>query len=276
MYILSLLFLQVGCSFDEDLPHVDLYGTVRLPIAAKSFVLGQGDEARTIEDLRGIGPIYLGAFPSIQTDLFTFPHPEMGPILNEGQDGNSYPYGGNSIGRFDWACYEPLICKTVTGRFESYQEIIDFHDQVLGQPIRTLDGHKVSTPEEYQERCFEVRNVLSEAELAFVGPLDFEEDGEYLVAEVEMLHMFYQKGMKIWGWVDMPSPSFEFNTCDPGVGEQTNYYDEYYEQGTNIIDLLNFPGKYIDSGDWIVEEGATIDNPEDKFQLDIGFHYVEE
>jgi hypothetical protein len=46
--------------------------------------------------------------------------------------------------------------------------------------------------------------------------------------------------------------------------------------GTNSIDVLNFPGKYIDSGDWITQEAATINTVDDEFELEIGYHYVEE
>ena len=33
------------------------------------------------DDPRGFGPMYIGAFPSVQEGLYAFPHPEMGPIL---------------------------------------------------------------------------------------------------------------------------------------------------------------------------------------------------
>ena len=56
-------------------------------------------------------------------------------------------------------------------------------------------------------------------------------------------------GMKIWGWVDMPSTSYEFSTCDPTVGDQVTYYAEKLFVGNKCIDVLNYPGKYIDFGD---------------------------
>ena len=112
--LLSILpLLQLGCTFDENLPHKDLVGTVRIPKEAITITVGQDDEAREITDPRVLGPVYIGAYPSISEGLYPFAHPEMGPILSEGQDGNTYPYGGSSVGRFDWACYQRLACKTV-------------------------------------------------------------------------------------------------------------------------------------------------------------------
>jgi hypothetical protein len=86
----------------------------------------------------------------------------------------------------------------------------------------------------------------------------------------------YSEGMQLWGWIDMPSPSFEFNTCDPSVGDTVNYYNEFYDLGTNVIDLLNYPGKYIDSGDWIVEEPFVVNNADGEFELELGYKYEDE
>ena len=81
----------------------------------------------------------------------------------------------------------------------------------------------------------------------------FRVEGDFLVADVVIPHIPMNAGMKIWGWVDMPSTSYEFSTCDPTVGDQVNYYAESYSLGTNAIDVLNYPGKYIDFGDWVVQ-----------------------
>jgi hypothetical protein len=270
----SILLLQfVGCTFEENLPHKDLTGTVRIPIEAMTITLGLNDDAREVTDERVLGPVYIGAFPSIQEGLYPYPHPEMGPIL--GQDGNTYPYGGSSIGRFDWACYQPLICKTVTGRYKDYDDLIEFFRDVIQEPIRTIDGHEVSSAEEYQERCFEVYETLGDWENSFIGALDFTNQGDYLEAEVELPHTYFREGMSIWGWMDSPSSTFDFSTCDSSVGDIANYYDEYYEMGTNSMDLLNFPGKYISFGDWI-SEGTTITDPDNVFELELGYKYVEE
>ena len=275
--ITSILLMQLqGCTFNEDLNYYDLTGTIKIPIAATQFAYGLGDEEQIIDDIRGLGPVYLGVFASVQDGLYPYPHPEMGPILAEGQDGNTYPYGGTTLGRFDWACYEQLVCKTVTGRYETYDDILDFFGNVLDESIRTYDGHIVSSSAEYQERCFEVEYSTGDNEMLFVGPRDFRIEGEYLVADVTIPHIPFNEGMQIWGWIDMPSPSFEFNTCDPSVGDTVNYYNEFYDLGTNAIDVLNYPGKYIDFGDWVVQTPYTVNDPNQPFELELGFQYVEE
>jgi len=273
----TLLFMQLqGCTFNEDLNYYDLTGTVKIPIAATQFVYGFDDNEQVIDDIRGLGPVYLGVFPSVQEGLYPFPHPEMGPILAEGQDGNAYPYGGNTLGRFDWACYEQLVCKVVTGRYENYNDILDFFGNVLDEEIRTYDGHIVGSASEYQERCFEYEYATGDNEMLFVGVRNFKVEGDYLVGEATIPHVPFKEGMQVWGWIDMPSPSFEFNTCDPSVGDNVNYYNENYDLGTNAIDVLNYPGKYIDFGDWVAQTPFTVTDPTVNFELELGFHYVDE
>ena len=80
--------------------------------------------------------------------------------------------------------------------------------------------------------------------------------------------------MSVWGWIDMPSVTFDFNTCNATQGAQVNYYDQRYELGTNYQDLLNFPGKYIDNGDWVSQRASIITDPQTDFELEIGFQYV--
>jgi hypothetical protein len=82
--------------------------------------------------------------------------------------------------------------------------------------------------------------------------------------------------MQVWAWVDMPSSSFDFNTCDPDIGDNHNFYNEYYEKGTNFLDLMNYPGKYIDYGDWIVEEPFSVESREATFDIELGYKYEEE
>lgn len=272
-----LSILLFACTFEEDLPHKDLKGTIRLPKAASQFLFGVGEEQKVIDDKRGLGPVYLGVFPSVEEGLFPYTHPEMGPIVNEGQDGNTYPYGGTTVGRFDWACYQALVCKTVTGRYSSYEDLLDFHTNVLEQPIITAEGHEVTSTSEFQERCFEVMYATGNQEMLFINEVtDFEEEGDEWVAEVEIPHVLFKEGMTVWGWMDMPSVTFDFNTCNSSEGDQVNYYDQRYELGTNYPDLLNFPGKYIDNGDWISQEGTVITNTDEDFDLEIGYQYVEE
>ena len=71
-----LSFILVSCSFEENLPHQDLRGTVRLPKEASQFLFGVGEEQRVIDDIRGMGPIYIGAFPAVEEGLYPYTHPD--------------------------------------------------------------------------------------------------------------------------------------------------------------------------------------------------------
>ena len=79
MLILSLMLVQ-GCAYDEELPHVDLSGRVRIPVEAATFLLGTEDTdgdgipGEFVTDERGMGPVYIGAFPSVQEGLYSYPH----------------------------------------------------------------------------------------------------------------------------------------------------------------------------------------------------------
>lgn len=278
--------LATGCAFDEQLPEVDLQGTVRLPAEVSQFLYNDDPDLEaepvTIDDARGIGPVYLGVFPSIQEGLYDYPHPEIGPILNDSVEGNTYPLGGTSIGRFDWACYQQLRCKVLTGRFKTYEDIIDYFANTLSDPLEDFVGDPVTGGTAFQEQCFEVLYMTGDYENLFVGEenIDFTLNGDYYEAEVEIPHVIFDKDenpdlqVSVWGWVDMPSITYEFASCDADVGQNQNYYNQTFFVGTNPLDLLNFPGSYIDSGDWVVEDPAIISNPDENFTLDIGFHYV--
>lgn len=271
---LSLASLVSGCVYSEDaLEHVDMFGKVRLPKEAVQITLLKDGEAREIDDPRAIGPVYIGAFPSVQEGLYEFPHPEMGPVLDPLLPGNTYPYGGTTVGRFDWACYEALRCKMVTGRFESYDDVLEFWEDQLEAPVTAPDGELVGSGVEYQERCYELMYLTSDDEVSFVNEeVDFELQGDYYVADVELLHVLFSKGMAIWGWVDMPDESYTFRTCEETEGDFQYYYTDQYYTGTNNINLLNYPGEFIDEGDWVAE-GVTVNKPDDEFVLDLGVHH---
>ena len=49
MLALFTLFFS-ACTFEENLPQVDLEGTVRIPIDAATFTLGNGEDAREVTD----------------------------------------------------------------------------------------------------------------------------------------------------------------------------------------------------------------------------------
>ncbi len=276
--ILVALGLVAGCGYDENLPSADLTGVVRLPKEAMDIELTDPTtgEPMIVNDLRALGPVYLGAFPSVSEGYFDYPHPEMGPIIDKDQVGDTYPYGGTSVGRFDWACYQSMVCKVVTGRYQSYEEMLTFFSDVLKNPVTGPDGEEITDPELFQERCYDVYYVTSDDELGFLNrDNDFEDKGDYIEAQVTIPHVNWVEGMQLWGWMDMPSYEFNFATCDSEAGQLYSRYSESYYMGTNRSGLLNRPSDFIDVGDWIVQDAPVITDPSEEFVLELGFHYVE-
>lgn len=274
--VLGLLAL-VGCAYDEGLNSYDLSGVVRLPKEALQVTLvdDNGNEF-VIDDARAIGPVYLGAFASVREGDFAYPHPEMGPVIDTEKPGDTYPYGGTSVGRFDWGCYQSLVCKVVTGRYESYDDLIDFMANVVQDPIIDPNGNEVTDGTVFQERCYDALYITSDEELAWLGrEPDFVDKGDYLEAEVTIPHVAFTEGMALWGWVDMPSKTFDYATCTDSVGEKYQRYNEDYYVGTNYSDLMNFPSLYIDYGDWVVNNAPSLSSPDEDFVLELGYHNVD-
>ena len=292
-----------GCTFDEGLREQDLTGIVRIPVEALTTlklveadgtpivqdgftVDADGNPVLDITEQYGLlGPVYLGGFPSVQFDDYAFPHPEMGPVLDPDRPGNTSPYGGTTLGRFDYACYEQLRCKVVTGRYDSFQSIVDFFADVVQEPIIAPDGNEVLSGATYQEHCFTTEYVTSDDELSFVDEDPYEDvspyfkpyfrlnsDGTHYVADVTIPQSLFVEDMELWGWVDMPSEQYSFTTCDTAAGSSYYRYTEQFMEGSSYPDLLNFPGIYIDEGDWIAEPVVLAD-PDDKFTIDFNFHF---
>lgn len=279
--VLPLLALSACTYKEEAFTHKDLYGKVRLPKEVSQFTLADENYVeREIDDARAFGPVYLGVFASVVDDLFPYPHPEIGPVVNATVNGNTYPYGGTTVGRFTWGCYEVLNCKITTGRFEDFADVIDYYANQVQAPLLNEEGEPV-TPEEYRERCYEVLDITSDAELDFItsgkespdNKPDFEDKGDYYEADVTILHSQFEKGVSVWGWIDMPSPANSYRSCNEDDGMWVYHYDEYYQVGTNFTYTLNHPSDYIDEGDWVVSEPAIIDDPEADFVVELGFKY---
>lgn len=282
--LLLMAGLSVACTYQEDaLSHVDLTGTVRIPKHATQLTLVDDDfNERQIDDPRSIGPVYLGVFSGVEQSNYGYTHPEIGPVVNDEINGNTYPYGGTTVGRFAWGCYRELRCKLVSGRFVDYADVLTYFSDVLDDPILNEELSAVG-PEEYKERCYEVLDVTSDAELDFItagkespdNKPDFEDKGDYYEAEVTIPHTLFSKGVAVWGWVDMPSTKYKFATCEEEDGDYIYYYDEEYYLGTNTSFALNYPDDWIDDGDWLSENAAIIDDPDKAFEIELGYKYEE-
>ncbi|MCB9795513.1 MAG: hypothetical protein H6741_22635 [Alphaproteobacteria bacterium] len=266
--MLPLLLLSVGCSLDEHLPQVDVSGTVVVPRAAATRMItdANGNEVEHV-DPRYIGPIYLGAYPEIRDDLFDYPHPEMGPVVSEGIPGDTYPYGGGSVGRFDFACFESTVCKVVTGRYADYDDLLEFFRDYVGQPITDEFGAEVVSTEYYRSYCYDLFEYTADYEMDFISGYAEDEDGNLTAltsftenadgdfeASFDMWQVTYYQGMKLWGWMDSPNERFTFSTCNPDDGQQNNQYTNDFTYGSEFTNLLNFPSLYIHEGDYVISE----------------------
>lgn len=270
----SLLFmLAAGCTFDEQLPQADITGKVIIPreAATRNVVDPVSGEIVEMTDVRFIGPVIVGAFPSISELDYGYAHPEMGPVIQSDIEGNTYPYGGGSVGRFDFACFEYLACRTPTGRFRDYDDLLGFFSDVVGDPIQDAFGNEVDSAGYFQSVCYDLFEITADYEMEWISEveylgepidrMDFVEnsDGDF-EATFNIWRSNYQEGMQIWGWMDAPTdmdagtPNLRYNfaTCNEQNGQTNQEYNNNFAYGVTRTDLLNFPGRYISGGDWVV------------------------
>lgn len=279
--------LATGCANEEPgLEHFDLFGTVRIPKEAAEIVVNVTPEgsseaiAKQLDaDVRNLGPVYLGVFPSIDDSLFDYPHPEIGPVLS-GNSLDVYPYGGTSVGRPDFACYQALRCKVTTGRFTSYDDILEYFRDELETPIENQYGDEVTSAIEFREWCYEIMFLTSDEELPFLPSeadqqkVDFVDKGDFWEADATIYHSYFREGAVVWGWMDSPSRSYNFASCDTDIwGWNLFYYDQQYRTGATEAGLLNAPDNFIDLGDWIADDVPTLKSPDEDFVVTLGFHY---
>ncbi len=260
-----LLLALNGCAYDEHLPQVDVHGTLVVPRAAatRDVVDERTGEVTAVTDSRWIGPIFMGAYSGVDSLNYGYPHPEIGPVIGA-TSGNTYPYGGGSLGRFDFACFESLVCEVNTGRFADFESMIEWFNDTINEPIIDDFGSEVDSPDYFRSYCYDLLNFTDDYELSFVAcpdgregcnGLHFEENGDGdFQAEFDLWQVTYQPKMQIWGWMDSPGEDFNFTTCDPDKGQRNTEYANDFEYGTNYEDLLNFPQKYIGSGDYLVQD----------------------
>lgn len=286
---ISLLLLAplVGCTFDEGIIIEDIEGTIIVPrdAATQTFVDEDGNETE-VTDVRLIGPVYLGLYAGVSNNLMAYPHPEMGPIVEPDIPGDTYPYGGTSLGDVRFACVEYLTCRVVSGRFVDYDGIIEWFDEVVGAPVVDSSGAEVTSGAWLQQQCFDLLNVVSDAEVRLTAYEDRNEDGAIDELDLDFVERSdgnfegkfkiwqqeYFEGFTLWGFMDAPSPAnSQFTTCDPTEGLNIQEYDADFNAGTVFPDILNYPSLVIDQEDWVASEGHTFNTPEDSPELWIDF-----
>lgn len=300
MMLLPSLFF-VGCAFDENIPETDVKGRVVIPASAVTRTVVKAvdtdgdpqtlpdlEPTEGVEDPRLMGPVYIGAYSGIDNVSFDYPHPAMGPITQEGQPGDTYPYGGVTVGRLDFACYKELACRVATGRFKSYEDILDYFGNEIGRPVSDGDGVVVTNADTFQQRCFDYFHATSDAEMSFIGETDFKKEGDNYVADFTLNHTLGIDGMVVWGFMDAPVISAEhsdtnglFSSCNTFGGRSTDEYNHSLVEGRTFYNTLNYPNRYIGSGDWMSTDGAVVHFDADGVQtndpeLTLDFQYLTE
>jgi hypothetical protein len=274
---LFLTAFATGCTFDEGLIIENMTGTIVLDeeAATRALILEDGAEPEDVVDPRLIGPVYLGLYSSVEEGLEAYSHPSVGPQFQAGRPGDTYPYGGTTVGDIRYACFEALSCKIASGRFVDYDSMVDWFRDVVGTPITDSLGKEVTTGEFIRQTCFESLAVTSDEEVRItaedrnrddvidMNDLDFVQrsDGKF---EAEFI--FWQQeyftsvtdeevegpGFSLWAFMDAPSDlDFSFSTCSTQEGFNETEYNQDFFGGKQFEDVINVPSSYLANGDWV-------------------------
>jgi hypothetical protein len=280
-----LIPLVAACTYDEGIVVKDMTGTVRIPVAAATRTFTHEDgSTETVTDPALIGPVYLGLYPAVVEGLESYTSPAQGPVFQAGVPGDTYPYGGTSIGDIRFSCVEYLKCKVVSGRFVDFDKMVSWFNDTLEQPITTSEGDVVQTGDYVADQCYDLLHYTDDAEIRLTvtedkngdgnldeNDLDFVRDGDFFVADFTIWQQEYfqnedaTQGFSLWGWMDAPSEvNAKFTTCDPNSGYQETEYNKDYYAGRPFNDLLNHPAQYIAGGDWVASAPYVYHSPDDE------------
>lgn len=288
--IVALVATGAGCTWDDGLIIENLTGKVIIPREAATRELPAADGGTEIvTDPRLIGPVILGVYPGVDTTSLAYPHPIVGPSFRPGQPGDTYPYGGTSVGDFRFACTEFLACRVVSNRYTSYDDLLVWFRDRLGLVVPDRNGDPVTTGDYIRQQCMEMLRVTADDEIRIIASdqdgdgtvtdkdLDFveNEDGDFEGTFTLWQQEFYKSddgvGMSLWGWMDAPSDGgFRYSTCDPNQGYQQVWYDQQFFGGRQFSDVLNQPSQYIGAGDWVATEPHIYEEWDDSVVLRLG------
>ncbi len=225
-----------GC-FDEGLREIDLTGTVRIPLDVAP------------PSSAALGPVYIGVYASADEQTLGFTYPFMGPVVGSNTWGDSYPYGGTSVGTIAFPCVIEGKCRCVTGRYGDLDDVIDALGIGQGETPPW-------TAEDYWDECREYFGYTDVEELEFIGQdrLDFHEEDGFFVASWTIWHVDPQDDAPnrpvLWAFVDNGMQS-----CNPDGGASNRHPDDYlFREGAVFPDVLNMPGKYLAVGDLFSSE----------------------
>ncbi len=234
---LATALLVAGC-FNEQLPEQNLSGTIVVP-------------ADLAEDSRDIGMVYMGVFEGWDPEQLGYSYPATGPRVGDNPLGDTQPYGGSTIGEYAFPCMRALRCDVITGRYTTIEDLLD------ANPVTKEDGELMST-EEFYDQCQWYYGWNGVEEFTFLGEdVDFarNDDGDW-EAEFLAWHTQIPAGSILWGFVDN-----DFTSCsvDQGsINRRRSDDGQFFREGSNFPDILNFPDKYITGGDLVSSQVATI------------------
>jgi len=285
--------LLMGCAPDEGFITPDINGRVVLPAAAAEYTKADtsGTEA-TYSDVRFIGPVYLGLYSA------TYRGPDGHDLPTPGPVGAAYPYGGMTIGDYRYACLEALSCRVISGRYESFQSLVDWFNDEMEVPVYfDGSGDVVETGEYIRQNCYQLLRYTEDEEIQIL-PKDKNEDGQIDLNDLDFVQnsdgdweadftiwqQQFVEGFRLWGWMDAPAEAgyvfeedlqseFRYSSCNPNQGYNQFIYDRDYFAGTQYVDLLNVPSNYITNGDWVAEESIAWNDPEEEVVLRLGVQH---
>jgi hypothetical protein len=234
-----------GCESDEaGLPEQNLDGVIVVP--------GDLVDEHLDGDPRRLGMVFIGVYERFDPEQLGYPYPATGPRVGDNPVGDALPYGGTSIGSYAYGCYRALSCNVVTGRYETLEEVLEVN------PI-TVDDVEI-TDETLYDQCAWYYGWNSIEEFHFVGSgaIDFTKnaDGDY-EAPFRAWHGRTPEGAIVYAFMDN-----DFTSCSPDSGtinRQRPYDDIFFREGTNYRDVLNFPDKYINGGDFLSSVPPTVE-----------------
>lgn len=282
---ISLLLPLLGACAEnpEGLTINDMHGSIVLPAEAVTRVFPNSPDP--VVDPRLIGPVYLGLYPSVKQGLLPYTHPEIGPVFQAGIPGDTYPYGGTSLGDIRFPCIEFLQCKVVSGRYVDFDQMVTWFNETLEMPITDAHGDTVTSGDYIAQACYDQLRYVAEEEIRLTATKDRNEDGALDAKDLDFVEQndgtwkadftiwqqeYFQNeetgtGFTLWGWMDAPSEvNNRFTTCDPNDGYQETEYNQNFYSGRPYRDLLNFPSLYIAGGDYVASEGFVYTSPDDE------------
>jgi len=267
--LLLIPLLAAGC-YNEGLPIYDLHGRIVLPEEATNRTTDDGNVIT--DDVRLIGPVYVGLYGSVKAGTANYPYPAVGPSFQAGISGDAYPYGGTTVGDIRFACMQALKCKTVSGRFVDFNDIVDWFDNQVNQPITDAFGQPVDTGDYIRQTCYNLFHYTSDSEIRVTATKDKNGDGKVDALDLDFTQrndgkweadftiwqQQWYDGFSMWAWEDAPSQTeYKFSSCDPNDGDNIIYYNQDFFAGRQYRDVLNRPSQYIGTGDWVPSADPT-------------------